>query len=126
MTIEEISRTREIVQAQYETCGQRLFYVALVPEDAPIPDQSVRNAMAIALRQIQDHCEFTAVIFTGEGIGPCMKRTVFAKVLMVVLKGKWHVAKSVDDLMKKSQGNARRLAQLQVVARLAAERGFKI
>jgi len=36
------------------------------------------------------------------------------------------VAKSVDELMKKSQDNARRLAQLQVVARLASEHGFRI
>ncbi len=126
MTIDEISGTIEIIKTQYQTCGQPLFYVAVVPEEAPIPEQSVRTAMTVALRQIQEHCEFTAVIFAGDGIKASMKRTVFAGILMVVMRGQWHVAKSVDELVKKSQGNARRLAQLQAVATLAAGRGFRI
>jgi hypothetical protein len=126
MSVEATSRTLEMIKTQYEICGQPLVYVALVPEEAPMPDQSVRNAMTIALRQIQEYCDFTAVIFTGDGIKASMKRTFFSGVLMVVMRGKWHVAKSVDELMKKSQGNARRLAQLQVVERLATERGFRI
>jgi len=126
MTIEDTTRTIEMIKAQHQTCGQPLFYVALVPEGAALPDQSVRTAMTMALRQIQEYCEFTAVIFTGDGIRAGMKRTLFAGVQMMMMRGKWHVAKSVDELMRKSQGNARRLAELQVVARLAAESGFPI
>jgi len=126
MAVEETSKTIELIRTQYQTCGQPLFYVALVPEEAPMPSQAERTAMTVALRQIQEYCEFTAVIFVGDGIKAGMKRTFFAGVLMVVMRGKWHVAKSVDELMKKSQDNARRLAQLQVVARLATERGFRI
>jgi hypothetical protein len=123
MTIEEISRTRDLIQSQYESCGQPLFYVAVVPEDAPIPEQSVRTAMTVALRQIHERCEFTAVIVSGDSLAASMKRTAFAGILMVVMKGKWHVAKSIDELIEKSQGNGRRLAQLKVAARLAAEHG---
>lgn len=126
MKIDDISRTIAMVKAQYETCGQPLFYVALVPEHAAIPDQTVRNAMTVALRQIQEYCEFTGVIFTGDGIKASMKRTVFAGVLMVMMKGKWHLAKSVAELVTQSKGNARRLAQLQMVAKLASERGFEV
>jgi hypothetical protein len=126
MTVEEISGTIDTIKTQYRICGQPLFYIALVPEEAPIPDQTVRTAMTVALRQIQEYCEFTAVIFTGEGLKASMKRTVFAGILMVMLKGRWHVAKSVDDLMTKAQGNARRLVLLQAVAKLVNERGFRI
>jgi hypothetical protein len=126
MTVEDTQRTIELIKQQYEACGQPLFYVALVPEDAQVPDQTVRNAMTVSLRQIQEYCDFTAVIFTGDGIKAGIKRTVFAGVLMVMMKGKWQVARSVDDLMKKFEGDARRLALLQVVARLATERGFRV
>ena len=126
MTIEDTTRTVEMVKAQHQACGQPLFYVALVPESAAIPEQSVRTAMTVALRHIQEYCEFTAVIFTGDGVRAGMKRTVFAGVLMMMMRGKWHVAKSVDELMRKSEGNARRLAELQAVARLAAESGFPV
>ena len=126
MTVEETNKTIELIKAQYEACGQPLCYVAVVPEVAAIPSQAERTAMTVALRQIQGYCEFTAVIFSGDGIKAGMKRTFFAGVLMVVMRGKWHVAKSVDELMKKSPDNARRLAQLQVVAKLAAERGFPL
>jgi hypothetical protein len=124
MTVEDTQRTIQLIKQQYESCGQPLFYVALVPEDAPVPDQAVRNAMALSLREIQEHCDFTAVIFTGDGIKAGIKRTFFSGVLMVMMKGKWHVARSVDDLIKKFDGDARRLALLQTVARLATERGF--
>jgi hypothetical protein len=126
MKIDEISRTIAMVKAQYEMCGQPLFYIALVPENAAIPDQTVRNAMTIALRKIQEYCEFTGVIFTGDGIRASLKRTAFAGVLMIMMKGKWHLAKSVTELMKQYQGNGRRLAQLQMVAKLASERGFEV
>lgn len=123
--VEEAIRTVEMIKLQYQSCAQPLFYVALVPEEAPMPDQTVRTAMTVALRQIHEYCEFTAVIFTGKGLKASMKRTLFAGILMVVMKGKWYVAGSVDELIKKSQGDPRRLAQLQVVARLATEQGFR-
>jgi hypothetical protein len=126
MTVEEIRRTIDMIKTQYQACGQPLFYVALVPEEAPVPDQTVRNAMAVALRQIQEYCEFTTVIFTGDGIKAGIKRTVFAGILMVMLKGRWLVAKSVDELIGKSQGNARRLALLQAVAKLVTDHGFRV
>ena len=126
MKVEEAISTVELIKIQYQSCAQHLFYVALVPEDAPMPDQATRNAMTIALRQIQEYCESTAVIFTGKGLKASMKRTLFAGILMVVMRGKWYVAESVDELIKKSLGDPRRLAQLQVVARLAAGRGFRI
>lgn len=126
MTVDEIHTTIDRVKAQYQACGQRLCYIALVPEAAPIPAQPVRNAMAAALREIQEHCDFTAVIFMGEGFKAGMKRTVFAGVLMLMMKGKWHLAKSARDLMAKAEGNARRLAQLQVVAKLCAEHGYQV
>jgi len=126
MKIEETLRTVEMIKLQYQSCGQPLFYVALVPEEAPMPDHAVRAAMTVTLRQIQEYCEFTAVIFTGQGLKANMKRTLFAGILMIMMKGKWYVAGSVDELIKKSQGNPRRLAQLQTTARLATERGFRI
>jgi hypothetical protein len=126
MTIEDTTHTIELVKAQYQACGQPLVYVALVPEEAAVPDQSVRTAMTVALRQIQEYCELTAVIFTGDGIKAGIKRTVFSGVLMMMMKGKWHVARSAEELTQKLQGTARRRAQLEVVARLATERGFRI
>ena len=126
MKVEEAIRTVELIKIQYQFCGQPLFYVALVPEEAPMPDQAVRNAMTVTLRQIQEYCEFTAVIFTGAGLKASMKRTLFAGILMIVMRGKWHVARSIDELIRKSPENPRRLAQLQAVARLAAEHEFHI
>ncbi len=126
MKLDEIAGTVEMIKAQYRACGQPLFYVALVPDYAPMPDPTVRNAMAVALRQIQQYCEFTAAVFTGQGLKASMKRTLFAGVLMIVMRGKWHVAASVEELKSKSGGSSRRLAELQVVAKLAAEHGFSI
>lgn len=124
MTVEDTTNTALMIKAQYQACGQPLVYVAVVPEEAAVPDPPVRTAMTVALRQIQEYCEFTAVIFTGDGLKAGIKRTVFSGVLMMMMKGKWYVAKSVEDLTQKAQNTARRRAQLQVVARLASERGF--
>jgi hypothetical protein len=122
----ETASLLEAVKKQRERCGTGLVYLAIIPEDAPMPDVEVRNAMTDGLRAVQPFCDYAAFVFCGAGLKASMKRTAFSTMLLAILKGKWHVAGSIDELIRKSGGDIKRVLQLRQAAKLAADKGYRV
>ena len=115
----------EEVKRQYQRCGQPLYYVAIVPENAPLPDTVARKEMSDGLRACQEFFKYAAIVFCGTGMKASVKRAAFAGMLMIIMKGKWHVGSSIEELIRKAQGDLRLVNQLHLVSKLAAERGYR-
>jgi hypothetical protein len=112
------------VKNQYRRCGQPLCYVAIVPEDAPMPDSALRKEMSDGLRACQEFFQYAAIVLCGAGLKSCLKRAAFASMLLIIMKGKWHVASSIEELIRKAP-NLRIMKHLLAVSRLAAEKGYR-
>jgi hypothetical protein len=124
MTSPELAQFRERIRGQHQRCGGRpLVYVGVVPENAPMPSADERKGIVQAMREISEMCDYMCIIFKGSGFKHSAKRTAFAGLMMMTMKGKWHVAARLDDLIDKAEGDLRRVSQLQCAKRLAAGAG---
>jgi hypothetical protein len=126
VTSERIAALERELNSQYRRCGQRLVYVGVVPEDSPTPDGEARKVMADCIRRAQEFFGFSGMIFQGSGLKASIKRTAFAGILMLAMKGKWHVVGSADDLIGKCNGDLHLVNKLRMAKRLAAEKGYRI
>jgi hypothetical protein len=116
----------EAVRAQHRYCGQKLYYLSVIPEAAPMPDSAVRKSIIDGLRAIHDYCQYSALVFCGDGLPAVMKRTAFSGMLMLIMKGKWHVAKSVDELVRNASSDPMCVEELRRAVRLAAALGYRL
>ncbi len=117
----------ESMRSQYKRCGgQSLVYVGVVPENAPIPDSESRKIMAQGMQATSEMCDYLCIVFQGSGLKATAKRAAFSGLLMMAMKGKWHVAARIDELISKAGGDLRRVSQLKCAAKLAAERGYTL
>jgi hypothetical protein len=123
VTLSELVQLRESMRSQHQRCGKPLMYVGVVPEDAPLPDADARREMARAMQEAAEFCDYLCIIFQGTGLKASAKRAAFAGLLMMAMKGKWHVAARVSELVAKAGGDLRRVNQLRCAARLAGESG---
>ncbi len=71
-------------------------------------------------------CDYLGIIFQGTGLKAAAKRTAFSALLMMAMKGKWHVAGRIEELVAKSGGDLRRVNQLKCVAKLGVEKGYQL
>jgi hypothetical protein len=123
----ELLHLRESLRGQHQRCGGRsLVYVGVVPEGAPLPDAGARKEMARAMQEATDMCDYMCIIFQGAGLKASAKRAAFSGLLMMAMKGKWHVAGRVDELIEKAGGDLRRVNQLKCAMKLAADAGVRI
>jgi hypothetical protein len=115
------------VHSQHRRCGgERLLYVGVIPEGAPLPDGATRKALAEGMKQIADVCDYMCIIFQGEGLKASTFRAAFSGVLLMAMKGRWQVAARIEELVAKAGGDLRRVEQLRCAARLAAEKGYQL
>lgn len=124
VTVNDSTQLCDALRAQHQRCGGRpLMYVGVVPENAPLPDADARKAMARGMQEAAGFCDYLCIIFQGTGLKASAKRAAFAGLLMMAMKGKWHVAATISELIGKAGGDLRRVSQLRCAARLAGEIG---
>lgn len=126
VTSEGIARLGKDVHSQYMRCGQPLVYIGVVPEDAPTPDSATRRFIAERMREFQPCFGFSGMVFQGRGMKANIKRTVFAGVLMLAMKGKWHVVSEANELIDRCNGDLHLVKKLLTAKKLAAEKGYRI
>jgi hypothetical protein len=127
VTAETAAKVVDSIRSQHQRCGgQPLVYVGVVPENAPIPDSEARKSMAQGMQATSEMCDYLCIVFQGSGLKATAKRAAFSGLLMMAMKGKWHVAARIDELIGKAGGDLRRVSQLKCAAKLAAERGYKL
>jgi hypothetical protein len=127
VTVPGLAQVRESLRSQYQRCGGRpLVYVGVVPENAPMPSADERKEMARVMQEVTTMCDYMCIIFQGSGLKASAKRAAFAGILMMAMKGKWHVAGRVSELIQKAGGDLRRVNQLRSASKLAADAGLEI
>jgi len=126
MTAQEAPILVSDVKTQHQTCGAGLYYLAIIPENATVPEPRVREAMTEGLRVIQSLCEYTGFVFCGTGLKASVKRTAFNTILLAILKGRWHVGSSIDELVKKAGEDLKCVTHLRRAGALAAQKGYRV
>ena len=127
VTSPELVQLRDSLRSQHQRCGGRpLVYVGVVPENAPLPSADARKEMARAMQEATNICDYMCIIFQGAGLKASAKRAAFSGLLMMAMKGRWHVAGRMDELIAKTGGDLRRVNQLRSAMKLAAEAGVTI
>jgi hypothetical protein len=124
VTMAGLAQIRDALRAQHQRCGRPLVYVGVVPEDAPMPDAEIRKEMARGMQETSEVCDYMCIVFQGTGLKASAKRAAFAGLLMMAMKGKWLVAARISDLIAKAGGDLRRVTQLRIAAKLAADGGI--
>jgi hypothetical protein len=88
--------------------GAPVFYVTVVPEDAPNPDPEVQRYLNSQLKSLEASCSCYHVVLEGEGFVPALKRGVLLTIFQFIRRRKFFFvhANSVELLKNLSPPQA--------------------
>jgi hypothetical protein len=76
--IEDVSRVAAEFFQAYQRFGNRIVYVAIVPEECEPPDDAVRMAMTRGRDEVLPYCESMHIVMEGQGFRYAILRNALA------------------------------------------------
>lgn len=119
----DLDRVRDRVHRTAEAAGQRVVFVARVPEKAPAPDDEVRAHLKAIMPAFIEDCSSYHAVLEGGGFVSAAKRAILTGVLQLGFRsGTFFVHDHVDGILTKIERSSR--PQAESLLTLAKARGL--